>query len=100
MLTLSLLIILSVAYIVLKVSNVRAEFARKDAELARAEQAAREAMEEEAEEAEIRAAAVDVDAETIDNEELEDTVFDVEPASEGSEEDAVVIEVPEYDTVR
>ncbi len=66
MITFALLVILAVAYVFLKVSNVRAEFARKDAERLREEQAAQEAMEEAEEEAEMRAAAVDVDAETIE----------------------------------
>lgn len=106
MITFSLLIILATAYVVLKVLNMRAEFARRDAEMARREQEAQAAMEkmedELAEEEEIRAKAIDVEAETIDNDELDDTVFEVEPAEEAEyfDEDRVVIEVPEYDTVR
>lgn len=106
MITFSLLVLLATAYVVLKVLNMRAEFARRDAEMARREQeaqAAKEKMEDElAEEEEIRAKAIDVEAETIDNDELDDTVFEVEPAEEAADfdEDSVVIEVPEYDTVR
>ncbi|MBE6041911.1 MAG: hypothetical protein E7220_05245 [Clostridiales bacterium] len=63
----SLLVILAVAYVVLKTLNVRAEFARRDAEreaeLRAAEEAAEEAMEDE----ETRKNAVDVEAETIEN---------------------------------
>ena len=66
MITFALLVILAVAYVFLKVSNVRAELARKDAERLREEQAAQEAMEEAEEEAEMRASAVDVEAETIE----------------------------------
>ena len=66
MITFALLVILAVAYVFLKVSNVRAEFARKDAEMLREEQAAREAMEEAEVEAEMRASAVDVEAETME----------------------------------
>ena len=65
----ALIVILALAYIVLKVINTRAEFAEKDAEMLRQEQEAQAAMEEEAEEAEIRAAAVDVEAETLEDEE-------------------------------
>lgn len=100
MITFSLLVILAVAYVVLKTLNLRAEFARKDAERLRQEQEAMDAMEEYAEEEEIRATAVDVDAETIDNDELDDEVFEVEPPEEEGDEEPVVIEVPEYDTVR
>lgn len=92
----ALLVILAIAYIVLKVSNTRADFARKDAEMARREQEAREAMEEEAEEEEIRAAAIDVEADTIDIEDLDAAEFEVEPPAEA---DAVPIEVPEFETV-
>ena len=68
MLTGSLLLILAIAYIVLKVSNTRAEFAKRDAERLRQEQEAEAAMEEAAEELEIRETAVDVVAETTENE--------------------------------
>ncbi len=99
MITFSLLIILAVAYVILKTLNMRAEFARRDAEKARQEQAMQDAMEEAEEEAEMRAAAIDVEAETINNDELDDAVFEVEPP-EADAEEAVVIDVPEYDTVR
>ena len=68
MITGILLAVLAVAYIVLKVINTRAEFARRDAEMARREQEALEAMEEAEEEEEIRRTAVDVDAETVGDE--------------------------------
>ena len=55
-------------------------------------------MEELAEEEEIRRSAVDVEAETIDNEDLDAEEFVVEPVPE--QEEDVVIEVPEYETVR
>jgi hypothetical protein len=61
MITLSLLLILSIAYIVLKVINTRAEFARRDAEREANEKARMEAIEEEAEVEEIRLEAIDVD---------------------------------------
>ncbi len=66
----AILVILAVAYVVLKVINTRAEFARRDAEreaeeAERAEAAARE-LEELEEEEEIRNSAVDVEAETIE----------------------------------
>lgn len=67
--------ILAVAYIILKISNTRAEFARRDAENARRAAEAEERMEEELEEAEIRANAIDVEARIDDNTE---GVFDVD----------------------
>ena len=95
MITGTLLAILAIAYIVLKISNTRAEFARRDAQRLREQQ---EAEEEE----EIRRTAIDVEAETIDNDDLDAEEFVVEPAS-SPEEGAVVIEVPEeaheYETV-
>lgn len=67
----ALLVILAVTYVVLKVINTRAEFARRDAEreaeeAAMAEAAAAE-LEELEEEEEIRKTAVDVEAETIED---------------------------------
>ena len=99
MITFSLLVILAAAYVILKTLNMRAEFARRDAERERQEQMMQEAVDEEKEEAEMRATAIDVEAETIDNDELDDAVFEVEPAG-AAEEEGVVIDVPEYDTVR
>jgi hypothetical protein len=62
---LTILILLSVAYIVLKTVNTRAEFARRDAEREAREAEAAAAAEEAAEDEMIRAEAVDVDAEVI-----------------------------------
>ena len=98
MFTGTLLAILAVAYIFLKISNTRAEFARRDAERLREQQAAEAAMEEAAEEEEIRRTAIDVEAKTIDNEDLDAEEFVVEPSPQPAEEE-VVIEVPEYETV-
>ena len=98
MITGTLLAILAIAYIVLKISNTRAEFARRDAQRLREQQEAEAAMEELAEEEEIRRSAVDVEAETIDNEDLDAEEFVVEPVPE--QEEDTVIEVPEYETVR
>ena len=50
MITGTLLAILAIAYIVLKISNTRAEFARRDAQRLREQQEAEAAMEELAEE--------------------------------------------------
>jgi hypothetical protein len=52
-------------------------------------------MDETAEEEEIRANAVDVEAETIEN----DAEYEVE-SEPASDEERVVIEVPEYEEVR
>ena len=98
MITGTLLAILAIAYIVLKISNTRAEFARRDAQRLREQQEAEAAMEELAEEEEIRRSAVDVEAETIDNEDFDAEEFVVEPVPE--QEEDTVIEVPEYETVR
>lgn len=61
----SLLVILAVAYIVLKILNTKAKFDQADAEREAKEQEAKLAAEEAAEEAAVRAEAIDVDAETI-----------------------------------
>ena len=98
MITGTLLAFLAIAYIVLKISNTRAEFARRDAERLRQQQAAEAAMEEAAEEEEIRMTAIDVEAETIDNDDLDAEEFVVESTPQPAEEE-VVIEVPEYETV-
>ena len=63
-----LIIVLAVAYIVLKVLNTRAKFAEADARREAEEQRLREEAEAEAEEEQIREEAVDVDAEVIENE--------------------------------
>ena len=99
MITGFLLAVLAIAYIVLKVINTRAEFARRDAERLRREQEAEAALEEAEEEEEIRRTAVDVEAETIDNDDLDAEEFIVEPAAATEEEGAVAVEVPEYENV-
>ncbi|MBQ6456236.1 MAG: hypothetical protein IJJ31_03830 [Mogibacterium sp.] len=88
MFTGSILLILAIAYIVLKILNTRAEFARRDAERIRREQEAEAAMDEAAEEEEIRETAVDVEAETISNDDIDAEEFIVES-----------VEVPEVETV-
>ena len=98
MITGLLLAVLALVYIVLKISNTRAEFARRDAERLREQQAAEAAMEEAAEDEEIRRTAIDVEAETINNEDLDAEEFVVEPVPEP--EEGTVIEVPEYETVQ
>lgn len=62
-----LMIVLAVAYIVLKVLNTRAKFAEADARREAEEQRLKEEAETEAEEEIIRETAVDVDAEVIEN---------------------------------
>ena len=62
-----LMIVLAVAYIVLKVLNTRAKFAEADARREAEEQRLKEEAEAEAEEEIIRETAVDVDAEVIEN---------------------------------
>ena len=64
-----LLVVLTVAYIVLKVLNTRARFAEEDARREAEEEAAAKAADELAEEDEIRAGAVDVEAETVEESE-------------------------------
>ena len=88
MFTGSILLILAIVYIVLKILNTRAEFARRDAERIRREQEAEAAMDEAAEEEEIRETAVDVEAETISNDDSDAEEFIVES-----------VEVPEVETV-
>ena len=62
-----LLVVLAVAYVVLKVLNTRAKFAEADARREAEEQRLKEEAEAEAEEEIIRETAVDVDAEVIEN---------------------------------
>ena len=61
-----LLIVLAIAYVVLKVLNTRAKFAEADARREAEEQRLREEAEAEAEEELIREEAVDVEAEVIE----------------------------------
>lgn len=65
----SLIVILAIAYILLKVSNMRARFAEADAKREAEEEAERLEAEEAAEDAMTRAEAVDVEAEVIETEE-------------------------------
>ena len=62
-----LLVVLAIAYVVLKVLNTRAKFAEADARREAEEQRLKEEAEAEAEEEIIRETAVDVDAEVIEN---------------------------------
>ena len=62
-----LLVVLAVAYVVLKVLNTRAKFAEADARREAEEQRLREEAEAEAEEEQIREEAIDVEAEVIEN---------------------------------
>ena len=86
----TLLVILAVIYVFLKVSNTRAEFARRDAEREAEAAAAAEAMEAEmeelAEEEEIRNSAIDVEADIIETPEPEDVAFSVEEPKPVEEE--------------
>ncbi|MBQ6150529.1 MAG: hypothetical protein IJJ03_02620 [Mogibacterium sp.] len=61
-----LLVVLAIAYVVLKVLNTRAKFAEADARREAEEQRLREEAEAEAEEEQMREEAVDVDAEVIE----------------------------------
>ena len=63
----TLLVILAVAYVVLKVINTRAKFAEEDARRLAEQKKAEVEAEEAAEDEMIRAEAVDVDAEVVDN---------------------------------
>ena len=61
-----LLVVLAIAYVVLKVLNTRAKFAEADAKREAEEQRLREEAEAEAEEELMREEAVDVEAEVIE----------------------------------
>ena len=61
-----LLVVLAIAYVVLKVLNTRAKFAEADARREAEEQRLKEEAEAEAEEEIMRETAVDVDAEVIE----------------------------------
>ena len=79
-----LLVVLAVAYIVLKVLNTRAKFAEADARREAEEQKLKEEAEDAAEDELTREEAVDVEAEVIENEAGEETEADPE-AAEASE---------------
>lgn len=91
----TLLCILAVVYVFLKVSNTRAEFARRDAERERREQAEAAAMEESFEEEEIRKSAVDVEAEIVEDPDAVE--FDVlgDDEEEREELKPIEIEIPQ-----
>ncbi len=84
---LTILVILAVAYVVLKVLNTNAEFRRRDAEREAEERAAMETeMEEEMEVRGIRFEAVDVtDVETIPDDAAEVDAIDVIDAPDTAE---------------
>jgi hypothetical protein len=88
-----LIIVLAVAYIVLKVLNTRAKFAEADARREAEEQRLREEAEAEAEEELIREEAVDVDAEVIENDPEKVVDVEAELVEEGAE--AAVDEIVE-----
>ncbi len=69
-----LLVVLAIAYVVLKVLNTRAKFAEADARREAEEQRLREEAEAEAEDELTREEAVDVEAEVI--EDTAETAFD------------------------
>jgi hypothetical protein len=73
-----LLVVLAVAYIVLKVLNTRAKFAEADARREAEEQRLREEAEEAAEDELTREEAVDVEAEVIENVDDDDAAEVVE----------------------
>ena len=88
-----LIIVLAVAYVVLKVLNTRAKFAEADARREAEEQRLREEAEAAAEDELTREEAVDVDAEVIENEPEEVVNVEAEPVEEEAE--AAVAEVVE-----
>ena len=88
-----LIIVLAVAYVVLKVLNTRAKFAEADARREAEEQRLREEAEAAAEDELTREEAVDVDAEVIENEPEE--VVDVEAEPVEDEAEAAAAEVVE-----
>ena len=80
-----LIIVLAVAYVVLKVINTRAKFAEADARREAEEQRLREEAEAEAEDELTREEAVDVDAEVIENEPEEVVDVEAEPVEDVAE---------------
>ncbi len=83
-----LIVVLAIAYIVLKVLNTRAKFAEADARREAEEQRLREEAEDAAEDELTREEAVDVDVEVIENAEDADTSDEA-----GDVEDVEVVEV-------
>ena len=80
-----LIIVLAVAYVVLKVLNTRAKFAEADARREAEEQRLREEAEAAAEDELTREEAVDVDAEVIENEPEEVVDVEAEPVEDVAE---------------
>ena len=80
-----LLVVLAVAYVVLKVINTRAKFAEADARREAEEQRLREEAEAAAEDELTREEAVDVDAEVIENEPEEVVDVEAEPVEDVAE---------------
>lgn len=80
-----LIIVLAVAYVVLKVLNTRAKFAEADARREAEEQRLREEAEAAAEDELTREEAVDVDAEVIENEPEEVVDVEAEPVENVAE---------------
>ncbi len=80
-----LIIVLAVAYVVLKVINTRAKFAEADARREAEEQRLREEAEAAAEDELTREEAVDVDAEVIENEPEEVVDVEAEPVEDVAE---------------
>ena len=80
-----LLVVLAIAYVVLKVLNTRAKFAEADARREAEEQRLREEAEAAAEDELTREEAVDVDAEVIENEPEEVVDVEAEPVEDVAE---------------
>ena len=80
-----LIIVLAVAYVVLKVLNTRAKFAEADARREAEEQRLREEAEAAAEDELTREEAVDVDAEVIEYEPEEVVDVEAEPVEDVAE---------------
>ena len=80
-----LIIVLAVAYVVLKVLNTRAKFVEADARREAEEQRLREEAEAAAEDELTREEAVDVDAEVIENEPEEVVDVEAEPVEDVAE---------------
>ena len=80
-----LIIVLAVAYVVLKVLNTRAKFAEADARREAEEQRLREEAEAAAEDELTREEAVDVDAEVSENEPEEVVDVEAEPVEDVAE---------------
>ena len=80
-----LMVVLAIAYVVLKILNTRARFAEADARREAEEQRLREEAEAAAEDELTREEAVDVDAEVIENEPEEVVDVEAEPVEDVAE---------------